>query len=150
MRALIALLLLAPLPAAAQAGSCRIELTGLDFGPYRSLDRAPVTTIARLNIRCTPRPGGAGVPSVILTTGSSNQYSERYMTSGMYVLRYNLYADPAHRLVLGDGSTGTISFPAPRTRAIGRASWAIFGAIAPGQRVPAGIYTDALLIQVEF
>ena len=150
MRALSLILLLAPVPAAAQAAACRIEIRGLDFGTYRSLDPVPNVRIGRLDVRCTPLSGAGAIPRVTLSPGNSGQYVERTMTSGDNVLRYNLYAEPTRRLVLGDGSEGSIAFPSPRTRAFGTASWPIFAAIVPGQRVPAGVYTDTLLIQVEF
>ena len=151
MRALIALLsLFAALPAAAQAGPCRIRLSGLDFGTYDGLDPTPDTAIARLDVDCAPAPGPGALPRVTLSTGNSGHYAQRVMTSGSAELRYNLYAEPTRRLVLGDGSEGTTPFPPPRIRATGRSTWPIFGAIAPRQRVPAGVYTDTILIQVEF
>ena len=89
---------------------------------------------------------GCGFPYV----GTTFEGPERVMVSGSAELHYNLYAEPTRRQVLGDGSEGTIAFPALRSRGVRRVSWPVFGAIAPGQRVPAGIYTDTLLIQVEF
>lgn len=148
MRLLITLLLLAPWPAAAQTALCRIQVRSLDFGIYRSLDTAPHTVIGDVNVICPPAGGRALRVSV--STGSSGQYTQRTMLSGTSVLRYNLYADPARRIVLGDGTAGSIVFPAPLSRALGRARWPMFGAIDPGQQVPAGLYTDSLLIQVAF
>ncbi len=150
MRTLIALLLLvAPSALLAQASTCRIGISGLDFGAYRAVDPSPDTAIGRLDVTCL-QTSGAALPRVTLSTGSSGHYTTRTMLSGSSELRYNLFAEPSRRLVLGDGSAGTIAFPAPRTRSSGRATWPIFGAIAPGQSVPAGVYTDILLIQVEF
>jgi spore coat protein U-like protein len=153
MRALIALpLLLAFLAgsASAQSGSCRISVTGLTFAPYRSLNASPTTNIGRLDVFCLPGTGSAAVPVVTLSAGGSGNSIDRTMTSGTSELHYNLYADPTRRRVLGDGTEGTVGFSPPRTRAIGRATWPIFGVIPPGQRVPAGDYSDTLLIQVEF
>lgn len=154
MRALIVLpvllVLLTAAPAAAQTAVCRITVTGLAFAPYRSLNASPTTNIGRLDVFCLPGAGSAALPVVTLSAGGSGNYIDRTMTSGTSELHYNLYGDPNRRLVLGDGTAGTISFPPPRTRAIGRATWPIFGVIPPGQRVSAGNYSDTLLIQVEF
>jgi spore coat protein U-like protein len=154
MRAVTILTLLPALltagSAAAQSGACRISVTGLVFAPYRSLNASPTTNIGRLDVFCIPGAGGAAVPVVTLSAGASGNYIDRTMTSGSSELHYNLYADPNRRLVLGDGTAGTVGFPSPRTRAIGRATWPIFGVIPPGQRVPAGNYSDTLLIEVEF
>ncbi|QTC92242.1 spore coat protein U domain-containing protein [Brevundimonas goettingensis] len=153
MRALIivtVLLTLPTVPAAAQSGACRISVTGLTFAPYRSLNASPTTNIGRLEVFCLPGEGSAAVPVVTLSAGRSGNYVDRTMTAGSSELHYNLYAEPTRRLVLGDGTAGTVAFPAPRTRTIGRASWPIFGVIPPGQRVPAGSYSDTLLIEVAF
>jgi spore coat protein U-like protein len=153
MRSLIALLLLpllAPLTARAQAATCRIRLSGLDFGTYRSLDRTPDTVLGRLDVLCTADSANGATPHVTISAGNSGQFAERTMTFANHLLRYNLYAEPTRRLVLGDGSAGTAAFATPRARTRRSQSWPIFGLIAPGQRVPAGIYTDTLLIEVEF
>ncbi|MFT4254199.1 MAG: spore coat U domain-containing protein [Caulobacter sp.] len=139
----------APATAFAQGGSCLIEMSGLDFGVYSGLTPAADTAIGRLNVRCLPA-AGAGTPQVRIGAGGSGQHLDRMMASGTARLRYNLYLDPAHRLVAGDGSAGTSLLPAPRTRAIGRYVWPIFGMIPPGQRVPAGVYSDTLLIEIAF
>ncbi len=153
MRLLTALLaagvFLAPQPASAQTTICRINVTGLVFAPYRSLDRTPVTSIGRVQVIC-PGGGASGVPRVTLSAGGSGNYIDRTMTSGSAELHYNLYVDSARRRVVGDGTAGTMPLPPPRTRAFGIGTWAIFGAIAPGQRVPAGDYSDTLLIEVAF
>lgn len=153
MRTVIALALsVAPLPAQAQAppGGCTISVSGLDFGIYSNLDPRPDTSLGRLSVRCVPLPGTAPLPRITISSGNSGQHLDRVMSSGSAELHYNLYAEPTRRLILGDGSAGTVAFPAPRTRALGLGNWPIFGAIVPGQRVPAGIYTDTLLIEVEF
>ena len=138
-------------PAAVMAqGQCLIEMTGLDFGVYSALSPAANTAIGRLSVRCLPVGGGAGTPQVRVGAGQSGQYLDRTMSLGTAQLRYNLYLDPARRLVAGDGSTGTSLLLAPRTRAIGRYVWPLFGAIPPGQRVPAGAYGDAILIEIAF
>lgn len=153
MRLLIVLLAagfaLAPLPVMAQTATCRINVTGLTFAPYRSLDRSPVTSIGRIDVIC-PGGGAGGVPRVTLSAGGSGNHIDRTMTSGAAELHYNLYVDSTRRRVLGDGTAGTTPLPPPRTRAFGIGTWAIFGAIAPGQRVPAGDYSDTLLIEVAF
>jgi len=102
--------------------------------------------MGRLTVRCIPQVENAPLPTVRISTGNSGHYLDRVMTSGEAELHYNLYAEPTHRLVLGDGSAGTVTFPGGRLRGI----WPIFGRIQPGQRVPAGIYSDTLLIELEF
>ncbi|GAA0644205.1 Csu type fimbrial protein [Brevundimonas lenta] len=153
MRALITLsLLFASSAAAAQtpppAATCNIRSPGLNFGIYSALDQAPGTALGRIDLSCLPLVATAGV-RVSLSSGSSAQPLDRAMTNGDATLRYNLFADPGHHLVLGDGSNGTVE-PVQLTRGLGRASFRVYGVIWPRQAVPAGDYSDTVRIDVEF
>lgn len=151
MRSLIATaLIVAPVPAVAQSGGCRITVSGIDFGIYSALSPAPHNNIGNIEVRCVPGGAPGGLPRVTMSPGNSGNYLDRTLTSGQYELHYNLYTDVTRIRVLGDGSSGTVPFPPPRTRAFGLGRFPIYGAIPPGQRVPAGVYSDTLLIQVEF
>lgn len=74
---------------------------------------------------------------------------ERVMTNGDDELRYNLYADPGHHYVLGDGFGGTVT-PVTRSRRLGRSNFRIYGYVPPHQKVRPGIYTDIIHVTVEF
>ena len=150
MRALItAALLLAPTPAWSQP-ACRVTVSGLDFGIYSTRSTAPRNNIGAVDVACAGAVATAISPRVTITAGNSGNYLDRVMLSGADELHYNLYADIARTLVLGDGSSGTVPFPPPRVSSPGRARFVIFGTIQPRQLVPAGSYSDTLLIQVEF
>lgn len=71
------------------------------------------------------------------------------MLGPISTLSYNLYADSSRRLILGDGSRGTSRLlPAPGNGS--RFVYPMFGVIPPGQRVPAGHYSDTIQVEVEF
>lgn len=156
MRTLIAALALvalavAPGSAVAQTTpelSCAIRTTGLNFGVYSALEQAPVTAVGRIDVACIP-PAVTATMKISLSTGRSGQLQDRMMTYRDAPLRYNLYADPAHQRILGDGSSGTIA-PFQQTRLIGRSSFRVYGIIWPRQAVPAGEYSDSVRIEVEF
>ena len=151
MRTLILALLSCGVAAAPASGQvfCRIDADELNFGTYSSLSPAPETANAAILVRCIG-PDALGSPRVTLTTGGSGSFLDRRMRQGGAELSYNLYTDPSRRFVAGDGSASTIALPAPRTRAAGRARFVIFASIPPGQRVPAGSYSDSVLVVVAF
>lgn len=152
MRALILPALLACLASAAAqppAGSaCLIRTPGLDFRPYRALDPFPNIAIGRIGVDC--RGSTAGVLRVTISSGRSGNPIDRRLSQGSHLLRYNLYADPARRLVAGDGSAGTVALVPLLRRLGGRNIFRIFGVIPPRQAVPAGDYADYLRVVVEF
>ncbi|KQW82300.1 spore coat protein U domain-containing protein [Brevundimonas sp. Root1279] len=128
--------------------SCAIRTTGLNFGVYSALEPAPATTVGRIDVVCIP-PAVTATMKVSLSTGRSGQLQDRTMTFRDAPLHYNLYADPAHQRILGDGSSGSVA-PFQSTRLIGRSSFRVYGIIWPRQAVPAGEYSDAVRIEVEF
>lgn len=150
MRALtlIAAMLL-PAAAAAQAppDACRIRTTGLNFGLYRALDPFPVFARAEVDVDCGRVPVQV---RVTLTPGYSGRLLDRAMIQSNYRLRYNIYADPAHRLVAGDGTAGTIPLVPLLRRLGGRNRFLLFGEIPPRQAIPAGDYSDQVDVVLEF
>lgn len=152
MRALILPTLLAwPAMAIAQpppGDSCRIRSPGIDFGVYSALDPFPRMVTTQIDVDC--RGGGAGAVRVTISPGHSGNPLDRTLDQGNARLHYNLYIDPARRLVAGDGTTGTVAL-IPVFRSFGgRNLFRIYAVIPPRQAVPAGDYADTLTIEVEF
>lgn len=71
------------------------------------------------------------------------------MSRGRNDLHYNIYTDPLHRRIAGDGSNGTVA-PVRIVRRRGRATFRLYGQIPPGQVVGAGGYHDSLRLSIEF
>jgi spore coat protein U-like protein len=148
MRALIVMLLLAAAAQPPPGGSCRIRSPGIEFGPYSALDPFPTMYIGRIDVDC--RGTTAGVLRVTISSGRSGNPVDRTLSAGTSQLHYNLYVDPAHRLVAGDGTTGTVAL-VPLLRSFGgRNTFRVYAVIPPRQAVPAGDYADYLTIEVEF
>lgn len=155
MRASIALLAalilgLVATPAAGQRAkppNCRVDTSPPDFGGYSPLSPAPLTTIGTIVVICDP-PVIGEVVFVSLSAGRSGRFLDRTMTHGYRELHYNLYADPNHLHVAGDGSSGTVRLTT--TRGHGSGVIRVYGMIPPHQSVPAGNYSDNVHIDVEF
>lgn len=154
MNRLAAVLLLLTLAPGARAASCQISATDLAFGQYRfnsAVDVLSTVTIAIQN--CVPDADGVDVSyTIAISTGGSADYADRAMSGPGGALRYNLYADPGHALVWGDGGAGTVdvsgSFTVPLQTS---ASHTGYARIPAGQTdVSPGQYADQLTITINY
>lgn len=137
-----ALLLGALAPGVARAG-CDVDLSLVDFG---RLDPARGGEIAgRVTVECD-----APASFALALTPGFGSYAERRMRGpGGAELRYNLYTDPARRIVWGDGMGGT-GLVRGDTGARRGATVPVYGHVPRGQRVPAGGYADQLAVNITF
>jgi spore coat protein U-like protein len=127
------------------APSCSFRsVSSVSFGAYDVFSTlANNNGVGSLSIKCT---GGAN--SVItMSTGQSNNYASRVMSSGGDLLNYNLYTSTAHAQVWGDGSGGS---SVATTVNNGTITLNVFGQIPAGQDVAVGIYTDNITVTVNF
>lgn len=136
MAALIAL------PGAARAApGCRVTILGdVGFGTYDPFSATPARATMRIRLDCPARTA----PQIAISRGNSPTYAARELRSGRDALRYNLYVDPGHQLVWGDGSEGS-RMPVAGS---GSAEVTVYARIAPGQDVGPGAYTDTLVVTV--
>ena len=68
------------------------------------------------------------------------------MASGANVLEYNLYTDPSRLTVWGDDSAGTVTV----SETASTAEKTIYGRVPGRQNVPAGTYTDVVLVTISY
>lgn len=126
---------------AGAADTCRVTIHGdVAFGTYDVFSPAARHATMRIRVDCPQ----SSAPQIAISRGNSATYGSRELRSGREVLRYNLYVDPGHRIVWGDGTEGS-RMPAA---ASGNAEVTVYGRIAPGQDVAPGTYTDTLVVTV--
>ncbi len=108
-RHILILLLALPFPALAACArcTCTASATGVAFGPYNPFSGSNVENTGNVRINC-----GGGVGTVAYTIQLSRGvysagFSPRRMGSGANRLNYDLYSDPAHTTIWGDGSSAT-------------------------------------------
>jgi len=140
---LLVLLTLNPQPALAE---CTLSsVSGINFGQYNSLDQQPNSGgIGTITLSCAGTTSGA---TVSLSTGSSNSYTNRTLTNGVDQLQYNVYATPGGGAVWGDGAGGSTTVVVPSNT---RTSLTLYGVIPARQSIGAGVYSDTLLVMVNF
>ena len=132
------------LAAAASAASCSVSPQQLSLGRYDPFATAPQDAVTSIAISCDVET------SVVIAIGPGNgDYGARTMTGGAQALLYNLYIDPAHSRVWGDGTNGssTVSSTAVATST----------AIPVYARAPArqtqlkpGSYSDILWVSITY
>ncbi|WP_082446894.1 spore coat U domain-containing protein [Sphingomonas sp. Leaf226] len=88
--------------APAAAASCSVSPQALTLGSYDPFATAPQDAVTGIAITCDVET------SVVIAIGPGNgDYGTRTMTGGAQALLYNLYIDPAHSRVWGDGTNGS-------------------------------------------
>ena len=146
--------LLAPIEARAAdpieaAASCTVIISSLVFPGYDAITRGGASAIGTVTVVCPP--GTASVsPRIVMSNGRSGRFSDRRMTSGTDSLRYNLFLEPSHVRVIGDGTDGSVALTSANIRSQGRSVYTIHGVIFPGQSVSPGQYSDDITVQLEF
>ena len=131
------------------AASCNVIISPIVFPGYDAITRGAANAIGTVTIVCPP--GTASVsPRIVMTNGRSGRFSDRRMMSGADSLRYNLFLEPSHVRVIGDGTDGSVALTSANIRSQGRSVYTIYGVIFPGQSVSPGQYSDDITVQLEF
>ena len=138
------------------AVTCSASATGPAFAVYNPLNLSPTLANGTITTTCSLQSGiWVNVAFTLsYSPGFSSNFSSRNMLSGSNALYYNLYADAAYTQVLGDGTGGSttggdsmflIFFNPTQQR-----SATIYGRIPPGQDVPAGGYSDTIVVTITY
>lgn len=125
--------------------SCSVSASDLSFGRVQSPSPSSQLGETSLQVRCTRGLGAEVAIEVGLGPGATMQ--ERKMQSGSNVLIYNLYRDSSRSLIWGYApginTLSIVGTGVPETIPV-------YGAIPPGQVVPAGEYGDIVIVRVFF
>lgn len=131
---------LALVPVEVRAESCSVNTEPVLFDPYDTLSGLGSNGVGAVHVTCD----GAYDVTVALGGGDGGG-GVRSMHSGMDRLDYELYADPARLIPWGDGAGA-----AERSATGPDARLTVYGRIPARQNVPAGSYSDSVLVTVSF
>lgn len=125
---------------------CAITATSVNFGGYDSYSQLDATGSVNVNcdagliytvrIDAGANSGGGFTPRIARLAGGSDTTS------------YNLYRDSAHTEVWGDGTNNTFVRTGAGTGTV--EMLAVYGRLPAGQKIVAGVYSDALTVTVEW
>ena len=117
------------------------------FGNYNPLLFSNHDAQTSMNIRCT------GTGSVLMETrlgpGQTGGVGARVMRNGGASLAYGLYTNGARTTAWGDGTAGTTT-QIVRIRPGSNITFQVYGRIPPRQNVPVGLYSDVVVIQLDW
>ena len=138
-----------PSTARAALQNCTIgTVVPVAFGTYNVFAATALAVNGSIAVSC----GGSGSGSVTLDKGqNSSSFVSRAMkrTGGATLLTYNLYTDAATTIVWGDGTGGSTTQTLSGNNNLS-VTLTVFGKMGAGQDVPAGSYTDTVVITVNF
>jgi len=148
--ACVGLCLTLAFPENAHAIRCRITLGPMSFGVYQPMTTTPVDVIGQFDVRCQAQPGSF---SISIGPGISGDQLARVLSAGgTGTLNYNLFRNPSHTEIWGDGTPPTFVVTGSRT-ATGPPSffnYSVYGRIFSRQAPNPGTYSDNLLVTVLF
>lgn len=134
------------------AATCGVSANSVAFGAYNPFGLLPHDAAGNIQVSCndvlialsyTLRLSGGG--------SGSGSYAPRRMSGGAYTLDYNLYTDPAHATVWGDGNSATATVTGAFAITVsGTANHAVYGRVPAGQNAGAGSYSDTVTVTVEY
>lgn len=130
-------LLFAPFASA----TCSLNVQGVNFGGYDHMSSQNLDSTGHVMVTCDVSSSF----SVSLSTGAGT-YASRTMQNGTHQLSYNLYSDPAHTMVWGDGTAGSVVVSGSGTSV----DEVIYGSAPAGQNPYIGAYSDAITVMLTF
>jgi spore coat protein U-like protein len=139
--------LLAAAPRASDGGRCTIETRPLSFGTYDPEANADLDAQTQVIYTCNNQ---AKKIRIEMTTGMSSQFDRSMLGGAAEHLFYNIYLDPTHQTIWGQGAFGTDVYfesnPPNGTPVVVPA----YGRIPARQSVPPGDYVDVLTVRILF
>lgn len=124
--------------------TCTVAVLPINFGTINSNSQNLQSTT--LTATCTK---GTAF-NVALSTGISNDFSNRYMalTDNSDQLKYNVYFDNLYNNILGDGTSNTATINDMGTG--NDQTFTLFGKIPTGQFVSPGTYSDLISVTLSY
>lgn len=122
--------------------SCELVVSPLAFGIVSSSLTQPKDAAASITVRCTSDTNY----SVALGGGQSNDPANRILRNGTETLSYGLYRDAARSALWGETSGTTAAGYGTGTDNV----FTVYGRIHAGQNAFVGVYTDNVVVTVNY
>jgi len=117
--------------------SCTVNTTAVSFGMYWG--DVPLSSTGTITVSCN-RPA-----TTVVQLDNGQHVFAGFATRKMAAtfpnkISYNLYTDPAHTNIWGDGTSGSLT--------VSGKNLTIYGQMPAGQTVTPGTYSDTVLVTV--
>ena len=139
---------------AAQAGAatCSVSAVSLAFGSYNQFQGGHTDSAGNIAVTCSGLAGEAVAYTIALNAGTGGFTPRQLRSASGFPLNYNIYNSAARVTVWGDGTSGTVVVADSYT--LGAPSvmrnYAVFGRVFAGQKMPVGVYTDSIVVTLNF
>lgn len=138
---------------AVSLASCTTGASSVSFGTYDPLSGTPLVSAGSVNVSCSLILGfSLFVGYTIALSPGSGSYITRTMHSGGSTMIYNMYTTAAFGSVWGDGSAGTTLVADGYLLGLGGGlkNYPIFSRVPALQPLPAGMYSDSIVVTVSY
>jgi len=128
---------------------CTVSSTSIIFANYDVFSSTAATGNGSITLSCSP---AAHVVIAVGASSNSGAYSPRRMKHAGYsdTLDYNLYTSPTMIQIWGDGTNGTATASYNNVKKNNNPPVSIYGKIVPLQNIPAGSYSDQLVVTISY
>jgi spore coat protein U-like protein len=139
----IGLLLPMRRPVLAAGTSCAINsVTPVSFGAYDPMAAIDDDSVGNVKYTCNK------VVTIALSLSGVQPNGARHMVSGSDTLLYNIFADAARTIVIGDGTNGASARLVNASSS--QRTTQLYGRIPAGQDVGSGTYSTSLVLTFNF
>ena len=128
--------------------ACTVSTTSINFGSYDFLSSAADTGTGHITLSCSPQANVTIAIGVSLNSGGFYPRMMQHDVSGD-TLDYNLYTSAAMMQVWGDGTHGTATVDFRNVKK-SNSPIIVYGKIVPLQNVPAGSYSEPLIVTITY
>jgi len=130
---------------------CNVSTTPVSFGAYDVFSTVPLASTGSVTYRCWNPQNNDKTMTIWLDDGiNAPSNNPRQLSNGTSRLDYNLYLDAAHALIWGDPNPNHYHGIVPAWAWWTTATVTVYGLIPAGQDVPAGTYTDTVVVTFQF
>lgn len=133
---------------------CTASAGSTNFGTYSPFSISPLDGTGNVQVSCSLIGLISLVVSydILLSPGSSGTFVNRTMSGGSYNLSYNLYTNAGRSSIWGDGSGGTSIVTDGYLLGLLTTvrNYPVYGRIFAGQNVPPGLYSDTIVVTVNY
>lgn len=128
------------LPGAVLA-DCSLNVIDVSFGQYDPFVATDTDITGGVSMSCD-----TDTSVQVSFSAGFGPFATREMKSGLNAILYNLFTDPSHLTIWGDGSPGTNLVSISGTSG----SHTVYGRIPARQNVPVGTYGDTITVTLTF
>ncbi|ROH93645.1 SCPU domain-containing protein [Stagnimonas aquatica] len=125
--------------------ACRVEARPVAFGMLWDLPRRGAEAQGLVLLDCAAAAAGGGLRVSLGPGQGAAEAGQRRLQGPAGGLPYNLYTDPAHRQLWGDGLGATVAPIAPANGLL-----TVYGYIPPQLSPAPGTYSDAVEVTIDW